>query len=346
MNSFKRMFQKSNDDRTTSLKHSNSMPYESSSQGRMREPSYANPSKHAYRGKTSLKKSDIVYVEQAPGMLEIYHGKLSQHTYYHGPTRANSDARADLLAKFPHSPEPTEGLPRSGFRALSLNSKNLKPQMPIHNSNANGQQACPSIRRRKQSHHETTVNQASPDLLQTPDDHTRSGRFAERIHAKSSTSRSNILPPPAHARPLPTGSIHPVLSRPAHSSHVNIREVPSRLAVPTPVPAYPQSYWPYSKYDEILQEQDPTVLREMINRYPLTPVCREVCPEYMRPMHFDMDEALCPEKTLQWHIRMALAQGRPLDVRAGGRYRRIVDTSDPMGIVPETGADWSQQGGR
>ncbi|KAG1809381.1 uncharacterized protein BJ212DRAFT_1379700 [Suillus subaureus] len=337
MNSFKRMFQRSNDDQTASLKHSKSMPYESSSQGR---PPRADPSKHAYCGKTPLKKSDIVYVEQAPGMLEIYHGKLSQHTYYHGPTRANSDARADLLAKFPYSPEPTEGLPRSGFRALSLNSKNQRSQVPIHNSGASGRQACPSIPRRKQRH-EAPVDQASADVLQTPDDHTHSGRLAERIHAKSSTSRSNITPPPAPALLTPR-SLHPVLSRSAHSSRINIREVPSRLAVPTPAPV--QSYWPYSKYDEISHEQDPTVLRGMINRYPLAPVRSQRCPEHMRPIHFDMDESHGLEKTLQWYIHLALAQGRPLDVRAGGRYRRIVDASDPMGIVPETGADWSQQG--
>ncbi|KAG1836320.1 hypothetical protein DFJ58DRAFT_749831 [Suillus subalutaceus] len=312
------MFQKSNDDQTASLKHSKSMPYRSSSQGRMRESPCADSSKHAYRGKTPLKKSDIVYVEQAPGMLEIYHGKLSQHTYYHGPTRANSDARADLLAKFPHSPEPTEGLPRSGFRAFSLNSKNHRPQVAIHNSNASGQRAYPSIPRRKQRH-EATIDQASADVLQTPDNHTRSDRLAESIRAKSSTSHSNIPPPLAPAPPFPTPrSLHPALSRSAHSSRINIREVPSRLAVPTPAPA--QSYWPYSEYDEISHEQDPTALRGMINRYPLAPVRSQHCPEHMRPIHFDMDESQGLEKTLQWYIHLALAQGRPLDVRAGGRY--------------------------
>ncbi|KAG2032585.1 hypothetical protein BDR03DRAFT_969785 [Suillus americanus] len=299
MNSFKRMFQKSNDDQKVSLKHSKSMPYGFASEGRKREPSHADPSKPAYRGKTPLKKSDIVYVEQAPGMLEIYHGKLSQHTYYHGPTRTNVDTYADLLAKFPHSPQPTEGLPRSGFRALSLKA---------------------------------TVDQASADVLRTPNDHARSGRMAERIRAKSSTDRSNI-PPPAPAPPLPTTRAqHPILSRSVHGSSVNIREVPSHVAVPTPAPTYPRSYWPYSQYDEILHEQDPTVLRGMINRYPLAPVCSKQCPEHMRPMYLDMDEPRPIEKTLQWYIHMSLAERRPLDVRAGGRYRRIVDMSN-MDII-------------
>ncbi|KAG1862900.1 hypothetical protein C8R48DRAFT_762031 [Suillus tomentosus] len=341
MNSFKKMFQKSNDDQTASLKHSKSMPYGFSSQGRMREPR-ADPSKPAYRGKNPLKKSDIVYVEQAPGMLEINHGKLSQHTYYHGPTRANSDAREGLLAKFPHSPEPTQGLPRSDFRAVSLNSRSTRPQLSVRGSNSSGQQAYPSMSRRMQRH-EATVHQASAGALQVPDDHTRSAGLAERIRAKSSAGRSNIPPPHDPAPPLP--SIHPVLTRFAQSSRVNIREVPSHIAVPTPAPANPQSRWPDSKYNHILYEQDSNVLCDRINGYPLTPVCSEHCPEHMRSIKFDMYAPQRPNETLQQAIRTALAQGRALDVRAGGRYRRIFDAHDPMGIVPETGSDWAQQGG-
>ncbi|KAG1808371.1 uncharacterized protein BJ212DRAFT_652179 [Suillus subaureus] len=296
MNSFRKIFQKLNDDQKMSLKHSKSMPYEFSSEGRKREPR-KDAFKPAHGGKTPLKKSDIVYVEQAPGMLEIYHGKLSQHVYYHGPTRANVETRADLLAKFPYSPQPTEGLPRTGFRALSLKA---------------------------------TVDQASVDALRTPNDHIRSGRLAERVRARSSTDRSNIPPPLAPAPPLPTTrALHTLVPG---SPSVNIREVLSHVTVPTPAPAYPRSHWPYSQYDEISHEQDPTVLRGMINRYPLAPVCKERCPDHMRPMHLDMDEPHSPEKTIQWYIHMALAERRPLDVRAGGRYRRIVDVSN-MGIV-------------
>ncbi|KAG2055839.1 hypothetical protein BDR06DRAFT_953673 [Suillus hirtellus] len=338
------MFQKSNDDQTAPLKHSKSMPYGFSSQGRMREPR-TDPSKPAYRGKNPLKKSNIVYVEQAPGMLEIHHGKLSQHTYYHGPTRANSDAREALLAKFPHSPEPTQGLPRSGFRTVSLNSRSTRPQLSVRGSNSSGQQAYPSMSRRMQRH-EATVHQTSAGVLQVPDDHTRSAGLAERIRAKSSAGRSNIPPPHAPAPPLPNPpSIHPVLTRFAQSSRVNIREVPSHIAVPTPAPANAQSRWPDSKYNDILYERDPNVLRDRINGYPLTPVCSEHCPEHMRSIKFDMYAPQRPNETLQQAIRTALAQGRALDVRAGGRYRRIFDAHDPMGIVPETGTDWAQQGG-
>ncbi|KAG2356169.1 hypothetical protein BDR07DRAFT_1613243 [Suillus spraguei] len=279
MNSFKKMIQKFNDDQKVSFKHSKSMPF--SSEGRKREPPHDDPFQHAYRGKTPLQNSDIEHAY-----------------YYHGPTRAkvNTHTDSDLLAKFPHSPEPTEGLPRSGFRALSLNSQSIKPQIPSHNLGTSSQQAYPSIPRTKQRH-EATLNQASADVPLTSHDHdARSGRLAERIRAKSSAARSNI--------PLP----------------------------PAPAPAYPQSCWPYSQYDEISREQDPTVLRGMINRYPLAPVCRERYPEHTRPIYLDMNERRSPQQTLQWYIRMAFSERRPLDVRAGGRYHRVVDISN-MGIA-------------
>ncbi|KIK48323.1 hypothetical protein CY34DRAFT_706454 [Suillus luteus UH-Slu-Lm8-n1] len=103
---------------------------------------------------------------------------------------------AYFFYKFPHSPEPTEGLPRSGFRALSLNSKSLRPQLPTHDSDASGQQAYPSIPHRNQRH-DAMVDQASVDVLHISDDHTRSGGLAERIRAKSSTGHANI-----HALPI------------------------------------------------------------------------------------------------------------------------------------------------
>ncbi|KAG2153731.1 uncharacterized protein EDB93DRAFT_211633 [Suillus bovinus] len=249
MNSFRNIFQKSNDDRKASLKHSKSMTY-------------------------------------------------SQHPHYHGPTDANIDSCTDLLDKSSYSPEPTERVPRRGFRALSLNSKSFRPQVPV-----------------KQ-------------------------RLAERIRTKSNAGRLNIPPPSAPAPPLPNHRyLHRVLSRSAYKSLVNISEVASHVAVQTLAPAHP-------KYDEILQEQDPIVLRKVINDHPLSPVCSEHYPEHMHPMHFDMDEPqLGSSKTLQFYINTALAQGRPLDVRAGGRYRRIVDAHDPMDIVSETGSDWDERSG-
>ncbi|KAG1866678.1 hypothetical protein F4604DRAFT_1778254 [Suillus subluteus] len=272
-------------------------------------------------------------------MLEIYHGKLSQNTCYHEPTRTTSDRREDLLAKFPHSPEPVEGLPRSGFRAISLSSHSIRPQVPVHNSSTSGQQAYPSIPRRKQRH-EATIDQASADVLQIPDDHIRSGRLAERVRTKSSTSRSCTPAPPVPT----THSPRPILSRSAHSSRVNIHRVPSHVA--TPVPAAPDHGHPprpHRDYREFLEERDPNVIRRMINQYPIAPLCSDRTPEHLRPIRFDMVDPRYFQKTFREYVEMAVAQGRPLDARVGGAYRRIIDTVDLLGIVLETGSGRSRQ---
>ncbi|KAG2132451.1 uncharacterized protein EDB93DRAFT_906791 [Suillus bovinus] len=314
MNPFKRMLSKSDDDKTASLKHSKSMPYLLSLEGRTPEHR-VNP-KPVYRGKTPLKKSDIVYVEQAPGILEIYHGKLSQHTYYHGPTRADFDTRTDLLAKFPHSSEPTEGFPRSGFRTISLNSQTIGPQVPFRNSSTSGQQVYPSILHTTQRP-KATVDQASAGVLQIPDDNTRNGRLVERIRANSSTGCS-YTPAPT------TYSPHPFISRSAHSSRVNIPHVPSHVTIPiTAAPDHDHSSKPHGDYRKFLKEQDPNVICRMINQYPIAPLCTERTPEHLRPIRFDMVDQ-CYVKAFRENIEMAVAQGRPLDVRAGGPYRRIV----------------------
>lgn len=337
MKSFKKIFQKSNDDQTAPFKHSKSMPYLLSSEGTTREPRAYFP-KPVYRGKTPLKKSDIVYVEQAPGVLEIYHGELSQNTYYYGPTRTTFDKREDLLTKFPHSPETVEGLPRSGFRAISLNSRNTRPQVPVHNSSTSGQQAYPSIPGRKQRH-EASVDQASADVLQIPDDHIRSGRLAERIRTKSSTSR-----PCTPAPPVPTThSPRPKISRSAHSSRVNIHRTPSHVAMPVPAaPDHENPSRPQRDYRQFLEERDPKVIRRMINEYPIAPLCSERTPEHLRPIRFDMVDPRYFQKVFREYVEMAIVRGRPLDARVGGPYRRIIDMVDLIGI-PETGSGLSRQ---
>lgn len=395
MNPFKKMFQKSDDDQTASLKHSQSMPYLLSLEGRTREYR-PDSSKPVYRGKTPLKKSDIVYVEQAPGVLEIHHGKPSQRTHYHGPTRANFDDRPDLLAKFPHSPAPIEGLPRSGFRAVSLNSKGIGPQVSVHNPSTSGQQVHPSIscgnllakspnslepieglpcngfraislnsksvrpqvsvhnsrtsgqqaypsNSRRTHRHEATVGQASADVLQIPDDHTRSGRLAERIRTTSSNSRSYTPTPPVPTTHCP----RPMISRSAHSSRVNLRHVPSHAAIPVPAaPDHGHPSRPHRDYREFLNEQDPNVLRRMINEYPVAPLCTERTPVHLRPIRFDMVDSRYFQNTFRESVETAIAQGRPLDARAGGPYRRIIDVADLLGIILETGRNRSRVGHR
>ncbi|KAG2750331.1 hypothetical protein P692DRAFT_20729881 [Suillus brevipes Sb2] len=292
MNPFKKMFQKSDDDKT--LKHSQSMPYLLSLEGRTRDyrPDSSRP---AYRGKTPLKKSDIVYVEQAPGVLETHHGKPSQYTHHHRPTRANFEERPDLLAKFPHSPAPTEGLPRSGFRAISLNSNGIRPQVPVHNP--------------------------------------------KRIHTTSSNSRSYTPAPPIPT----THGPRPMISRSAHSSRVNLRRVPSHTAILVPAaPDHGHPSRPQRDYREFLNEQDPNILRRMINEFPVAPLCTERTPAQLRPIRFDMVDSRDFQKTFRESLETAIAQGRPLDARAGGPYRRIIDVTDILDIVLETGRNRSR----
>lgn len=330
MNPFKKMFQKSDGDKTASLKYSKSMPYLLSLEGRTRE--HRVDPKPVYRGKTPLKKSDIVYIEQAPGILEIHHDKLSQHTYYHEPTRSDLNTRGDLLAKFPHSPEPVEGLPRSGFRTVSLNSKAIELQVPVHNSRTSSQQACPSISRKTQRP-VATVDQASADVLQIPDENTRSGRLAERIRAKSSTGRSDTPVPTTH-------SPRPVVSRSAHSSRVHIPHVPAHITIPVPAaPYHRHPSRPRRGYHEFYGQQDPEVILGMINKYPIAPLRSERTPEHLRPIRFDIVDPRYFQEEFMENIETAVAQGRPLDVRVGGHYRRIIDAVDPMCIIPETSRD-------
>ncbi|KAG1757024.1 hypothetical protein EDB19DRAFT_1900582 [Suillus lakei] len=295
------MFQK-NDDQMTSLKHSKSLPYEHSPGARMGEPPHTDPSKPIYRGKTPLNKS--VYVEQAPGVLDIH--TLSPN-FYDVPNRA------ELLANFPHSPGPTEGLPRSGYLSRIRVQADSKPTPPFPGESRGA---------------EATADQALGDILKTTDGHTPilgSSRQAERVRAKSSVGRSyTSAPPPSHPPAPTTHSPLPIILRSALGS---------------------RSYWPYGNYDAISNERDPKVIRRMINRYPIAPLCNERCPEHLRPLRFNMEDPLHFERTLGFYINMALAQGRPLDARADGHYHRIIDAGVPTGIVPETGSDWSRQGG-
>jgi hypothetical protein len=80
----------------------------------------------------------------------------------------------------------------------------------------------------------------------------------------------------------------------------------------------------------------------MINRYPVAP-CYDPSQEQLQPICFDMENPSHFRKSLSYFIHMAVAQGRPLNARANGLYHRIINAGDPTGIVPEIGADWSQQ---
>ncbi|KAG1863851.1 hypothetical protein F4604DRAFT_1905443 [Suillus subluteus] len=363
MNSFKKLFQKSYDDNTPSLKHSKSMTFGLSSRGSTRDPR-ADPLKPAYRGKT-LKTSDIVCIEQAPRILDIHRAQWYPDLRDLAPPRDHFDSCADLLDQFPNPPPPPPRPLRSALRTTSLNSKNSRPQLPLQNcryQHVAGRQrtiqqspsvtcfsrptvtAYPSLARKQQ--HEATDDQAVTNVVQTANGQVsvvESSRQADCVPAKSSAGRSYALAPlPCSAVPS-THSPYPPISRSAHNSCTNLRWVPSHLAIPRiAAPDQGQSYWPHNNYREFLDEQDLNAISTMISRYPVAP-CYEPSQEQLRPIRFDMEDPSHFRKTLSYFIHMAVAQGRPLDARADGPYHCIIDAGDPTGIVPEIGADWSRR---
>ncbi|KAG1772602.1 hypothetical protein EV702DRAFT_619530 [Suillus placidus] len=360
MVSFKKLFHKSHDDKTLSLKHSKSMTFGLSSQGNTRDPR-TDPLKPAYRGKTPLKTSDIVYIEQAPGILDIQRAQWYPDLRDLSPPCDHFDTYADLLDQFPSPPPPPPRPPRSALRTTSLNSKNSRPKLPLQNDTSYqhvaGRQrtihrspsvACfsrptaaayPSLARKQQR--EATPDQDAVNVLHITGGQVPvfgSSRPADRV---SSAGRSYT---PAHVTPAPpvptTHSPHPPISRSAHNSRTNLRQVPPHLTIPPiAAPDHGQFYWPHNNY---LEEQDPNVISTMISRYPVAP-CYDPSREQLRPIRFDMEDPSHFRKTLSYFIHMAVAQGRPLDARADGPYHRIIDAGDPTGIVPEIGADWSRQ---
>ncbi|KAG2150843.1 hypothetical protein DEU56DRAFT_908483 [Suillus clintonianus] len=283
MRSIKKFFQTSENDQTVSLKHSKSVPYGLCSDGRTREPR-ADPSKAVYRGKTPLKPSDIIYVQQTPGVLDMFDAQMSQDVSFHPPARAHFGTRADLQVKFPDFPQPPVPI-RSASRTTSMNSK-IRPQLPIQDGH-------------------------TPVL--------GSSRQAERVRAKSSIARSYT---PTPAPPVPTThSPRPIILRSTPSSRPRLHHVPSHVAI------HGQSH---RDYRDFLKEQDPDVIRKMINTYPVAPLCRKQTPAHLRPIRFDMDDPH-EMKPIGYFVRAAMTNGCPLDARADGSYRRIINAVDPNG---------------
>ncbi|KAG1856640.1 hypothetical protein DFJ58DRAFT_879120 [Suillus subalutaceus] len=226
MGSLKKWFQKHHGDKKPSLKHSKSMPFRVS-QASMLEPC-ADPFKAIYHGKTPLKNSDITYVEHAPGMLDIHRAQWYQDVHDHPPSRARFDTYAE--DQFPNPSPPPPRPTRNALRTTSLNSKSIRPQLPLQNCSTSHQHVTGRQRTIQESSSATahpslackqrrkaTADQAMADLLKTGDGRPPvfgSSRQAERVRAKSSAGRSYT--PVSPAPPVPTIPHH------AHSSHTNL----------------------------------------------------------------------------------------------------------------------------
>jgi hypothetical protein len=114
------------------------MTFGLSSQGSTRD-SRSDPLKPTYRGKTPLKTSDIVYIEEAPGILDMHHAQWYPDLRDLAPPPDHFDTYADLLDdlldQFPNPPPPPPRPPRSVLRTTSLNSNNSRPQLSLQNCN-------------------------------------------------------------------------------------------------------------------------------------------------------------------------------------------------------------------
>lgn len=270
------------------------MTFGLSPQRSIREPC-ANPSKPVYRGKAPLKASDIIYIEQAPGILDIERARCYPGLRDLSPHHADCDSLTDLLDQFPSTPPPPPRPPRSALRTASLNSKNSRPKLPLQNCNTSHQYvvgrhrtlqrsptvACfsrptatayPSLAHKQW--HEAADNQADGQVPVVG-----SSRQADCVRAMSSAGRS-YTPAPAPT----TYSTGPPISRSEHSSRASLRRVPSHLLIPrVAAPDHGQSYWPHNNYREFVEEQDPNVISEMINRHPVAP-CYDPSQEQLQPI--------------------------------------------------------------
>jgi hypothetical protein len=328
------------------------MPHGMSSRGRAREPN-VDPLKPVYRGKTPLKTSDIVYIEQAPGLLDIHQTHIYPYISDNPPPPAYPNAHGDLLDKFPNPPGPPPRPARNPSRTTSMNSHSSTAKIPSQTYITTGQSIAgrePTVHRSpsmasfsrptvaaypslaaKQQRREATAAQAMGDILNTSHHNAPilgSSRQAARVRAKS----HGTTPRPA-------------ISRSTHSSRANLRHVPSQISIPRTAAAdHGQPYWPHSNYRDFLNEQDPHTVRNMINSYPVAPYYDKRLPRHLHPLRFDMNDQQQFAKTISYWIHLAVAQGLPLDARADGAYHRIVEAGDPSGIVPQVGSDWSQQG--
>jgi hypothetical protein len=198
----------------------------------MLEP-YADPFKAVYHGKAPVKTSDIVYIEQASGILDVRRAQWYPDVHDHLPSRTNFDTYAE--DQFSNPPPPPPKPTRSALRTTSLNSKGIRPQLPLQNCSTSNQHVTsrqriiqqsssstcfsqptvtthPSLARKQRR--EATADQAVADLLKTSDGRSPvfgSSRQVERMRVKSSAGRSYTPVSPAFSQP--TATVYPSLAR-------------------------------------------------------------------------------------------------------------------------------------
>ncbi|KIJ18861.1 hypothetical protein PAXINDRAFT_96983 [Paxillus involutus ATCC 200175] len=142
-----------------------------------------------------------------------------------------------------------------------------------------------------------------------------------------------------HSR-LQQSSTRPPLSRSAvHASRPNLRQ-PSPASLRSRTPSGAGRGGPHSgdAMDHVERER----ARKWIAQSPMSPPVPDNAPFYLRPIYFDMRNHRCLDVGLNYHLHLATGTGRPLDARYyEGRYHRLLEANIPKGIVPEVGAEWS-----
>ncbi|KAH7923743.1 hypothetical protein BV22DRAFT_1196502 [Leucogyrophana mollusca] len=359
MDQFRKIFKKSPEhDGSQSLKHSRSMPLRGSSKSKA-APLHEENSRPVYRGKTPLKTSDIVYVEQGPGMLDI---ERTAWMSSDNGGRGESNAYRNLLGQFPDPPtaKPPPVPPRSPLRATSLNTSQV-PTITL---------TQPTLRR------ERTVQRASsvacfsrptataypalatkalpPVPKEDPRGRTQSAtrprepRGSEGMAGYSPNSASERSRTQSHAaRPAraqaahPYPQTHPPISRSgATASRANLRHSPSAATLGSkPSTSTPRRDQPLP-YMSLAQCLDAST-RASTRRAPLAPPTDPNTPEHMRPLVFDWDDPTQLKVGYNTFAHAAISTGRPLHVRDNGVVRRTIEGEVHKGCVPdEVGDDW------
>ncbi|KAH7914116.1 hypothetical protein BJ138DRAFT_1212401 [Hygrophoropsis aurantiaca] len=344
MDQFKKMFKKTGQEGEQALKHSRSMPLRSSSKGKAL-PSEEN-GRPVYRGKTPLKTSDIVYVEQRPGMLDI---ERTQWMSPHGPSAGHLGSYHDLIGQFPDTPRPPPVPPRSPLRSTSLNTRQVPVITITH----------PTLRRERTVQRSSSVacfsrptNVAYPELaskaLPALPKETPSGgnhlypSAASRYAGERARAQSHAAKPPRSQRGHVHAHTHPPIastSSPASRTRAALRHAPSAVSLGSP--ARPR-----------LRQEAPLALpplaqgleqskREACRRAPIAPPVDPNTPEHLMPIFYDWDDPVQSKVNFSLFTHAALESGRALHVRDNGVVRCMVPASEHQPCVPdEVGIDW------
>ncbi|KAH7888816.1 hypothetical protein F5I97DRAFT_753051 [Phlebopus sp. FC_14] len=360
MDQFRRIFRISGvDSDAAPLKHAKSMPLRSKSKTHSdQEADYRKP---AYRGQHPLQKTDIVYVEQFPGVLDI------SHSMEDPPRPRYNDTYGDLLDKFPCPPPPPPVPPRSPLRSMSLNKREDTPYI------VEGTLKCVSAGRVRTIQRSSSVACFSrPTAVAYPDLTVGSSVQQQRrefpIHGNipipelaahnklhllgsDSSRRADRLRAPSHAPwptysqaavnyPIPHAHTHPLMPRSAvHASRSNLQQ-PSSPSIRSRTPSGTgRGQGP--TLGDALDAQERERARRMIAKAPFSPPVVDNLPFNLRPIYFDMQNPRCDKLGLNYHLHLAIGSGRPLDARYDGEYHRLLEPDLPKGIVPEVGQKWS-----